>query len=152
MPSFIHSTFSQPRSCSKNDWRIMQQNKFETRLGSKMFGRTQMEFRSCSGHVSNHQEWGQNPTGSLCICGISFGWILLCFYLHILFLLYIKECLEMLIFKMERYGIKDKFLIETGKIFFLRLTHIPYTVVCSILNTLLLHIFLLFFCCCQTSF
>ena len=24
----------------------------------------------------------------------------------------------MLIFKMERYGIKDKFLIETGKIFF----------------------------------
>ena len=88
MPSFIHSTFSQPRSCSKNDWRIMQQNKFETRLGSKMFGRTQMEFRSCSGHVSNHQEWGQNPTGSLCICGISFGWILLCFYLHVLFLLY----------------------------------------------------------------
>ena len=50
-----------------------------------MFGRTQMEFRSCSGHVSNHQEWGQNPTGSLCICGISFGWILLCFYLHVLF-------------------------------------------------------------------
>ena len=38
---------------------------------------------------------------------------LLCFYLHFLFLLYIKEWLEMLIFKMERYGIKNKFLIDT---------------------------------------
>ena len=118
MPSFIHSTFSQPRSCSKNDWRIMQQNKFKTRLGPKMFGRTQMEFRSCSGHVSNHQEWGQNPTGSLCICGISLDEF--CYvFIYMFCFSYIKEWLKMLIFKMERYGIKDKFLIETGKIFFL---------------------------------
>ena len=31
---------------------------------------------------------------------------------------YIKEWLKVLIFKTERYGIKDKLLIETGKKFF----------------------------------